>query len=105
MTAKERTPIPRRMRVGKRMYSVEVVEALIDKNCMGRVNYQNRNIQIATHHSPGRKIAGADIRDSFWHETIHAILHDMGRDNLNRDEAFVRGFASRLSHAIDTARF
>jgi hypothetical protein len=93
------------MRVGKRMYSVEVVEALIDKNCMGRVNYQNRNIQIATHHSPGRKIAGADIRDSFWHETIHAILHDMGRDNLNRDEAFVRGLASRLSHAIDTARF
>ena len=30
MSTKERTPIPRRMRVGKRMYSVEVVEALID---------------------------------------------------------------------------
>ena len=105
MATTERTPIPRRMRVGKRMYSVEVVEALIDKNCMGRVNYQNRNIQIATHHSPGRKIAGADIRDSFWHETIHAILHDMGEDSLNKNERFVTRFANRLTKAIETARF
>lgn len=105
MSAKEKTPIPRRMRVGKKMYSVEVVEALIDKNCMGRVNYANRLIQISSHRSPGRKIAGSEVRDSFWHETVHAILHDMGRDHLNRDEAFVIGFASRLSQAIDTARF
>lgn len=105
MQAKEKMPIPRRMRVGKRLYSVEVVEALIDKNCMGRVNYANRRIQIASHHSPGRRIARAEVRDSFWHETVHAILHDMGRDNLNRDESFVIGFASRLSKAIDSARF
>ena len=105
MATVEMTPIPRRMRVGRKMYSVEVVEALIDKNCMGRVHYGDRRIQIASHRSPGRKIAGADVRDSFWHETVHAILHDMGRDNLNRDEAFVIGFASRLSKAIDSARF
>jgi len=105
MATIERTPIPRRMRVGRKMYSVEVVEALIDKNCMGRVHYNERLIQIASHRSPGRKIAGSEVRDSFWHETVHAILHDMGRDNLNRDEAFVIGFASRLSQAIDSARF
>jgi hypothetical protein len=45
------------------------------------------------------------VQDSFWHELVHAILYDMERHNLNRDESFVIGFASRLSKAIDSARF
>lgn len=44
------------------------------------------------------------IRNTFWHEVTHAVLHDM--DNpLYNDEAFVTAFADRLSSAIDSARF
>ena len=94
------------MRVGKKMYSVEIVEAMLDKKFIGNINFDNQRIAIASRHpSTGRLLAGAEVRDSFWHELVHAILHDMGRHNLNRDEGFVTGFANRLSKAIDSARF
>jgi exoribonuclease II len=106
MPTKIKAQFPRRMRVGKKMYSVEIVEAMLDKKFIGNINFDNQRIAIASRHpSTGRLLAGAEVRDSFWHELVHAILHDMGRHNLNRDEGFVTGFANRLSKAIDSARF
>ena len=79
---------------------------MIDKSCVGRTHYAEQNIQIAAKHGgTGRFLAGAEIRDTFWHEMTHAILEDMGRHTLNRDERFVTQFANRLSAAIDSARF
>jgi hypothetical protein len=90
MMAKIKAMFPRRMRVGKKLYSIEVVEAMIEKNCIAKVTYAEKRIQIAAKHSnTGRFLAGAEIRDSFWHELTHAILEDMGRHTLNRDETFV----------------
>jgi hypothetical protein len=106
MPTKLKAQFPRRMRVGKKMYSVEIVEAMLDKKIIGNVHYDSQHIAIASRHpNTGRLLAGAEVRDSFWHELVHAILHDMGRHNLNRDEVFVTGFANRLSKAIDSARF
>jgi hypothetical protein len=106
MPTKIKAQFPRRMRVGKKMYSVEIVEAMLDKKIIGTVHYDSQQIAIASRHpSTGRLLAGAEVRDSFWHELVHAILHDMGRHTLNRDEGFVTGFANRLSKAIDSARF
>ena len=88
--AKIKAMFPRRMRVGKKLYSIEVVEAMIEKNCIAKVTYAEKRIQIAAKHSnTGRFLAGVEIRDSFWHELTHAILEDMGRHTLNRDETFV----------------
>ena len=98
--------IPRLIRVGNKRYSVEVIEALLDKQKVGRIQYGEQRIQIGLRNgNTNRKLPAAEIRDSFWHELVHAILYDMKRHNLNRDEAFVIGFASRLSKAIDSARF
>ena len=98
--------IPRLIRVGNKRYSVEVIEALLDKQKVGRIQYGEQRIQIGLRNgNTNRKLPAAEIRDSFWHELVHAVLYDMGRHNLNRDEAFVIGFASRLSKAIDSARF
>lgn len=106
MMAKIKAMFPRRMRVGKKMYSVEVVEAMIEKNCVGHTRYADCSIKIAAkNNSTGRFLAGAEVRDTFWHELTHAILEDMGRHTLNRDERFVTDFANRLSKAIDSARF
>jgi hypothetical protein len=106
MMAKIKAMFPRRMRVGKKLYSIEVVEAMIEKNCIGRVTYAEKRIEIAAkHNSTNRFRSGVSLRDTFWHEMTHAILEDMGRHTLNRDEAFVTEFAKRLSHSIDSARF
>ena len=98
--------IPRLIRVGNKRYSVEVIEALLDKQKVGRIQYGEQRIQIGLRNgNTNRKLPAAEIRDSFWHELVHAVLYDMERHNLNRDEAFVIGFANRLSKAIDSARF
>jgi len=39
-----------------------------------------------------------------WHEVTHVILNDMGHF-LHADERFVSDFSSRLSKAIDSAKF
>lgn len=99
-------PIPRRIRVGKKMYSVEVVKALVERNHMGRVHFPERLIKIGrTSNVTGRRYTSEEMQDSFWHELTHAILYDMGRDTLNYDERFVTGFANRLTKAIKSARF
>ena len=99
-------PIPRRIRVGKKMYSVEIVEAMLEKKSMGRVNYPQQTIRLGrTSNVTGRKYANEEIQDTFWHEVVHTILYDMGLDTLNRNERFVTGFANRLTKAINSARF
>lgn len=42
--------------------------------------------------------------DTFWHETVHMILHDMGHPQW-RDEAFVDAFARRIHQVARTAKF
>jgi len=106
MKTDTKTVLPRLIRVGNKRYSIEVIEALLDKQKVGRIQYDEQRIQIGTRNgNTNRKLPASEIRDSFWHELVHAILYDMGRHNLNRDEAFVIAFASRLSKAIDSARF
>lgn len=101
-----RTPIPRKMRVGNKQYSVEIVEAMIEKKRMGHVHYPTQTIKLGLRSNvTNKKYAESVLQDTFWHELTHAILHDMGRDTLNRDEKFVTEFAHRLAKAIRTARF
>ena len=106
MTAKIKTPIPRRIRVGAKQYSIDIVETMLRKRDMGRIHYDQRRIELGkTSNVTGRRFASETMQENFWHEMVHAILHDMGRDNLNRDEKFVQDFAKRLTQAINSARF
>ena len=97
--------LPKKIRVGTRWYSVEVVEAMQNKSEMGRIHYDKRTIELAksTHH--GVRFRLSALEETFWHELTHAILHDMGEHQLNNRESFVEEFARRLAKAIQTARF
>jgi hypothetical protein len=97
--------LPRKLKVGDKWYSIEVVEAMREKDHMGRVYYPEQKIKIGKKSSTGRKYAKSDIHDTFWHELVHAILADMGEHQLNEDERFVTQFANRLTRAIETAKF
>ena len=106
MTARTKQPIPRRIRVGARQYSIEVVEAMLDKRLAGEINYHERLIQVGMRNGrTGRLFNTNFVHDTFWHELVHAILDDMDEDTLNRNERFVTAFASRLAKAVRTARF
>ena len=105
MTRQKQLNLPKKIRVGTRWYSVEVVEAMQNKSEMGRVHYGRRTIELAkrTHHGVPFRLSA--LEDTFWHELTHAILHSMGEHELNNRESFVEEFANRLSAAIRTARF
>ena len=98
--------LPKKLKVGDKWYSVEVVEAMREKGLMGQVYYPEQKIKIGlTSTRTGTKFKMEHVQDTFWHEVVHAILEDMGRNALNRDEKFVTGFANRLTKAINTAKF
>ena len=98
--------LPTKIRVGRRWYSVEVVEAMLDKRDMGRVHYDKQRIQLGrTSNTTGKPFKPEKIADTFWHEVVHTILRDMGEHRLNSNEAFVTKFANRLTEAIQHAKF
>ena len=105
MTTKERTPIPRMVRIGNRKYSIEIVEAMLKKSWRGSVAYDQQQIHIARNSNvSGRKFKDQEMQNTFWHELTHAILHDMGH-SLHLNERFVDEFSTRLAQAVKTARF
>jgi hypothetical protein len=101
-----RTPIPSKIRIGRRQYSIEFLETMPQKRTMGRISYTAQTIKLGRRSNVTQKVFPHEqVQESFWHEIAHGILHDMGRDTLNRDERFVTGFAHRLSKAINSAKF
>jgi len=98
--------LPKKIKIGERWYSVEVVEAMQDKLDMGRVMYLEKKIKLGLRNGmTGRKFNLDDVKETFWHELVHAILRDMEEHKLNKREEFVEGFAKRLNIAINSARF
>jgi predicted SprT family Zn-dependent metalloprotease len=99
------TPIPYRIRVGDKLYSIDVVETMRRKNEMGRTYYDLQRIEIGeTSNVNGRKYTENEIDDTFWHELVHAILFEMGH-RLHNNEDFVTAFAGHLAKAIKSAKF
>jgi len=99
-------PIPTKIRIGSKRYSIDVVESLLQRGLMGNIRYEDQKIQIGKQsNKTGRMFSSSEINESFWHELVHAILYDMDEHRLNRNEAFVTAFSRRLSDAIDSAKF
>ena len=97
--------LPKKIKIGEKWYSVEVVEAMRNKGEMGRVYYDERRIELGKRTQRGIPIRLSALHETFWHELVHAILHGMGEHKLNDRENFVEEFSSRLFRAINTARF
>jgi predicted SprT family Zn-dependent metalloprotease len=97
--------LPKKIKVGDRWYSVEIVETMERRAHMGYVYYGTGAIEIAKKSNvTNKRYSNEEVSDTFWHELTHAILYDMG-SNLYSNEKFVTRFANRLSKAINTARF
>lgn len=94
--------LPKKVKVGTKWYTFHYVPAARGP-WLGRITYNINSVSITTHAKKQPRPA-ADIRETFWHELTHAILHSM--DNpLHLNERFVTDFSHLLSKAIDSARF
>lgn len=97
--------LPKKLKVGDRWYSVEIVETMQRRAQMGCVYYGTGEIEVAVKSNTTNKPYTKDeVADTFWHELTHAILYDMG-SSLYKNEKFVTRFANRLAKAINTAKF
>lgn len=97
--------IPKRLKVGKRWYKVDVIDKMWVKGTMGNTDYDTGRIAVATRSTlTNQRYKEEDVYDTFWHELTHAILKDMG-SKLEANEKFVCAFSSRLNNAILSARF
>ena len=98
--------MPKKIKIGRRWYTIEVVEQLPTTGHMGDIEYPpSQRIRVGLQSSrTGRSFKQEEVADTFWHEVTHAILHDMD-SRLYRNEAFVSAFAARLTKAINSARF
>lgn len=105
-TRRRKPELPRKIRVGKKMYTIDILETMLKDGDMARVYYERNRIEVGKKSAlTGRKYSRKEMNDSFWHELVHAILYDMDEHRLNGNERFVTEFAHRLSEAIDSARF
>jgi len=79
---------------------------MLNKGEMAKVFYEEGKIVIGKRSSlNGRRFSKADLRESFFHELVHAILYDMNAHKLNRDEVFVTEFAQRLAKTLNKVEF
>lgn len=96
--------IPKSFKVGKKKYKVQEALPGVTPTCVkGSIFFEARTVEI------GRRVNGRSMDDKeratvFWHEAMHAMLHDMG-SNKNHDEQFVENLAQRITGIIYTARF
>lgn len=97
--------LPKKVKVGDNWYSVDIADSMRSRMYMGEVHYAKRTITLARKSYHGVPLKLSALHETFWHELTHAILESMDRTELNNDEDFVEEFSSRLSKAIQSARF
>ena len=102
--------IPKQITVGARTYEIKLHDELISGRYQGECNYGGNTIDIATHATYDTNVGRLrvsfnddEIKNTFWHELTHAILHEMGNP-LASNERFVTKFSTLLSDAIDSAK-
>ena len=97
--------LPKKVKVGTNWYSVDIADTMRERLYMGEVHYAKRTITLARKSYHGIPLKLSALQETFWHELTHAILESMDRLDLNNDEHFVEEFSSKLSKAIQSARF
>lgn len=69
-----------------------------DPSCWGSFNPATREIHILDR-------GDTDNAQTYMHEVVHVVLVAMGREKLNKDEAFVDLMGSMLQQILTTATY
>jgi hypothetical protein len=95
--------IPKRFKLGDKRYEVRVIPMMEKRATMGEFCLEDKLVTVAQQSNiTGRYFKSEEMADTFWHETVHAILFDMGH-RLAKNEDFVTQFSRRLNEIVHTA--
>lgn len=96
--------IPNTFNCGGQQWLVDRVTRLYGNN-LGECRSGECVVAIANKYNCGT-LQSEDCRvNTFYHELVHAILGNIGQDELNDDHKFVCSFAALLTEAMRDARF
>jgi predicted SprT family Zn-dependent metalloprotease len=101
--------IPKEIKIGGVKHTIEQPKGLnLDgEGCRGAYFEDRALIYVAKgtdNPENWQKFTEKERSETFWHEIVHAILHDM-KHRQRDDEKFVIGFSQRLNDAIRSAKF
>lgn len=96
--------IPNRIKMGGQELAVKRVERCSD-NSVGEMCLAAGYIEIADKFNKDNIQSESSKVNTFYHETVHAVLDMMGRFDLSKDEVFVCSFSGFLADAMDKAYF
>ena len=83
-------------KIGRTVYAIKTVKQFKGKTYTGEIDYKAKTITLALFGGiSNRRLSFTEIKQTYYHEVVHAILHDM-KHPLNTNEKFVDGFAKRL---------
>jgi hypothetical protein len=94
--------IPTQFRVFGSVVVVEMDSAYCNReNAWGIWNIQRRLIRL----NNSSEVAQELLEQTFWHEFTHCVLEHIEREDLSRNEKFVRLFSRALQQSFATMRF
>jgi hypothetical protein len=88
--------IPKKVKIGRELYTVELVDEL-PHHIEGCILYSQRVIRLAVKRVgfPPYKPTNAELWETLLHEVMHGALYGMSRHDLN-NERFVDALCKRL---------
>lgn len=83
-------------KTNRMVYKVVPVKQFKGKPYIGQIDYSKKTITLAMFGGiSGRALTSVEVLQAYYHEIVHAVLHDM-KHPLNNNEKFVDAFAQRL---------
>lgn len=99
--------IPRAFTLFGQKYTIDQHSEIIDKNpdVDGQITYGTNQISIRTINDRREWLSEDYKQMVFWHEVIHAILHNIQEDELNSNEKFVSLMGNSLHQVVKSMEF
>lgn len=92
--------IPSEIDIAGQTFQIHMDSSLLKiANCCGQTHFESGLILIDPSLRP--EVKGV----TYFHELVHAILITMGRDDLNRDEAFVDMMGNLIWQSFKSAKY
>ena len=97
--------IPKRFKLMGHTIKVEFDPKLqFRENCTGEARYRSRNIIIASSTDDHPRFQ-SDLEQTFYHELMHWIFHELNEPDLCNNEKLVDTIAALLQQAHSTMEY
>lgn len=102
---KKLSGIPKRFKLFANTISVVWDNKLMElKGNLGNYIHGKRIITLSNT-SDGVVLSNDSMTDTFYHEVVHAILHEMDREDLSLDDKFVDLLSKLIRQFVETQEY